>query len=460
MKFFAEKFFRYRQWVMAGTAMAAVFCVSAENMDEAVTTRILGDMSGACIAAARIEPDANGVLVASRSFVCADESRAVPDADSRFEIGSVSKTMLGAVLAYMTQQGLVDAETPIAELLPEDVTLPDTDRPIRIRHLLTHTSGIPRLPANLAPADMYDPYADYSAEQLWQAVTSVTLASAPGEQFAYSNFAYMLLSKLVAEHNGKSLEALFQEWLFTPLGMATASFSGETMTPLNSDGSSVKNWNFPTDMEGVGGVRASLRDMEAYVKAHLGEAPGELYAALQLSQTPLESPSGRPLGWGWMTVPVGDTQYIAHGGGTGGFTSMVVFDPESRRGAIVLSNAALHQTGDIQALALHFLEPEVGPGEAYRIAERPETLDLTQYEGSYPLLPGFAVRVFSEEGQLFIQGTNQPAAVVNYVETDTFENRQFGARFVFSRNSDGSVDAMTLYQGGQELRGERTPSAD
>lgn len=460
MKFFAEKFSHYRQLAIVATTLTVTCSVSAQSIDDAVSARIMGDMSGACIAAARIEAGASGEWVVERSFLCADETGLIPDADSRFEIGSVSKTMLGAVLAYMAEQGLLDADTPIAELLPDDVALPDSGTPVRVRHLLTHTSGIPRLPANLAPADMYDPYADYTSEQLWQAVNSVELASAPGEQFAYSNFAYMLLSKLAAEHHGKSLQALFEEWLFTPLGMTNASFSGETMAPLNSDGSSVKNWNFPRDMEGVGGVRASLRDMEAYVKAHLGEAPDALHAALQLSQTPLESPAGRPLSWGWMTVPVGDAQYIAHGGGTGGFTSMVVFDPQAGRGAIVLSNAALHQTGDIQALALNFLEPEIGPGEAYRLAERPDTLDLSQYEGSYPLLPGFAVQVFVDEGQLFIQGTNQPAAVVNFVETDTFENRQFGARFVFSRNSDGSVDAMTLYQGGQELRGERTITAD
>ncbi|WP_194757419.1 serine hydrolase domain-containing protein [Aliidiomarina indica] len=460
MKFFAEKFFLGRQLFVVGVAALVVLPTSANTIDDAVSARISGDMSGACIAAARIQPDSSGALVSERSFVCANQDDALPDADSRFEIGSVSKTMLGAVLAHMVRNDLIDIDTPVSELLPNDVSMPVLDQPMRVRHLLTHTSGLPRLPANLTPDDVTDPYADYTPEQLWQAVAEAQLGAPPGEQFGYSNFAYMLLSMLVANRNDTSLEALFQTWLYEPLEMTSASFSGATMPPLNADATPVSNWNFPTNMEGVGGVRASLRDMEAYVKGHLGEAPEDVYAALKLSQNTLETPAGRPLGWGWMQVPVGDTTYISHGGGTGGFTTMVTFDPESRRGAVVMANGALYQTGDIQALALHLLEPEIGPGEPYRLVERPDQVDLSDYYGSYPLFAGFAVRVFSEQGELMIQGTNQPAAAVQYVEADTFENRQFGARFVFSRNSEGVVDAMTLFQGGQELKGERLPLED
>ncbi|RUO32676.1 serine hydrolase [Aliidiomarina sanyensis] len=443
-------------WSLPGIADNAP--VPVQN---AVEGRISGDMSGACIAAARIAPNQEGVLEVERGFACANAQTPLPDERSRFEIGSVSKTMLGALVAAQVREGELDINQTVASLLPDGVRFSDPRaESMTLAHLLTHTSGLPRLPSNLNPADVSDPYADYTEELLWEAVQTTELTTDPGEAFAYSNFAYMLLSQLVSEHAERSLSDLFEQTVFAPLGMTTASFSGETLPPTNSDGNGVANWHMPKNMEGVGAVRASLMDLENYVKGHLGEAPADVFSALQLSQTTLLSPGGRDLAWGWMIAPASGVNYVAHGGGTGGFTSMVAFDPQSRLGAVVLTNGALYQTGDIQLLALHLMDSTIPPGSPYRLPEQPEQLDLAQYEGVYPLLPGFDLRIFVQDGQLHIQGTGQPSAPVAYAEEDTFENRQFGARFVFERDAAGHVVSVVLHQGGQQLRGERQPLAD
>lgn len=443
-------------WIVPGVADDAFVPVQS-----AVEARISDDMSGACIVAARISPSHEGRLEVERGFACANAQTPLPDERSRFEIGSVSKTMLGALIAAQVREGELDVNQTVTSLLPEGITFSDPRaESMTIAHLLTHTSGLPRLPANLNPEDVSDPYADYTAALLWEAVQTTELTTDPGEVFAYSNFAYMLLSQLVSEHTERSLSDLFEQTMLAPLGMTTASFGGETLPPTNSDGSGVANWHMPENMEGVGAVRASLLDMEKYVKGHLGEAPDATFSALQLSQTTLLSPGGRDLAWGWMIAPANGVNYVAHGGGTGGFTSMVAFDPQSRVGAVVLTNGALYQTGDIQLLALHLMDPSIPPGSPYRLPEQPQELDLTQYEGVYPLLPGFDLRVFEQDGQLHIQGTGQPSAPVAYAEEDTFENRQFGARFVFERNETGDVISVVLHQAGQQLRGERQPLAD
>ena len=134
---------------------------------------------------------------------------------------------------------------------------------------------------------------------------------------------------------------------------------------------------------------------------------------------------------------------------------MVAINPETQQAAIVLSNAALYQTGDVQALAIHLLDANIPPGAPYISVAMPDSVNLADYFGYYEIMPGFVVHVFEEAGSLMIQATGQPSAPVAYAEEDIFENVAFGARFVFSRNQDGEVDAVTLYQAGQELTGER-----
>ncbi len=90
-----------------------------------------------------------------------------PDGNTVYEIGSVSKVFTGLLLADAITQGDVQLDQLATELLPEGVMMPThEERPITLRHLATHTSGLPRLPDPFTPADMNNPYADYSVEQL------------------------------------------------------------------------------------------------------------------------------------------------------------------------------------------------------------------------------------------------------------------------------------------------------
>lgn len=428
---------------------------------DALKARIESDASKACIAAARITRNESGNFISERGFYCADEQSALPTADSRYEIGSVSKAMLGGIYAHLAAEGKLDINQPLQDWVPEGIEVPQlSENPILLRHMLTHTSGLPRLPARLMPTEVNDPYADFTEEALWQSLAEAQLAGEPGEQFGYSNFAFMLLSNIAAKASGVSLAELYEQTLFTPLGMANASFTGDTMPPMSAEGEVVLNWNFAEDMQGVGGVRASLSDMEAWAAAQLGWGPESLSAALATSHEVLAETAQVDVGWAWLYAPVQGTTYLTHGGGTGGFASMVAIDIEAQEAAIVLSNGALYQTGDVQALALHLLDANIPPGTPYVPTAMPSSVNLADYVGYYELVPGFVVNVFEEDGALMIQATGQPSAPVAYSEEDTFENIAFGARFVFDRNEAGEVASVTLYQAGQELFGERRLTAE
>jgi len=120
-----------------------------------IEQRLSGDRSGACMAVAVVEKDAT-----ARAFTCADHTQpARINADSAFEIGSVSKTMTATLLAEWIARGEASLDDALADWLPEGTRVPDFNgQPILLRHIVTHTSGLPSFPPELGPANPEDPY--------------------------------------------------------------------------------------------------------------------------------------------------------------------------------------------------------------------------------------------------------------------------------------------------------------
>lgn len=431
------------------------------NLQQIAEKRIAGDSSRACIAIGRVQLLEDGAqLNREMAFACAEPSAEQPNAQTVFEIGSISKAMLGTIVASMSQQGRLDIEAPIKDYISTPVPGAD-DNPIRIRHLLTHSSGLPRLP-NLQPADIDDPYAEFTREELLESLQHAALTSEPGEQFAYSNFGYMLLSMIVAEIAQEPLTELYKKRLFEPLGMVHSGFGIATIDGHHAHGEVAANWNFPFNMEGVGGVRSSLHDMLNFAQLMLGLGPAELVDAMQLAQQPLSIVEEQPMGWGWMHYRHNGHLYLVHGGGTGGFNAAIIADLDSAQAVVVLANGALYNTHDVQKLALHVLDPSVEPGMAHQVGEVPAELNLSDYEGNYPLMPGCVLKVFIEKDaddvpQLMLQATGQGAAPITYQQDDVFENLQYGVELHFERDDNNQVMALELRQHGQRLQGERQP---
>ncbi|HEY0180379.1 MAG TPA: serine hydrolase domain-containing protein, partial [Dokdonella sp.] len=116
-----------------------------------------------------------------------------PDAHTVFEIGSVTKTFTALLLAARVQAGAATLETPVASLLP-DFAVPSRDgHAITLGLLAEQFSGLPRLPGNLAPADLGDPYADYGRARLQAFLAGYALPREPGAAYEYSNLGFGLL---------------------------------------------------------------------------------------------------------------------------------------------------------------------------------------------------------------------------------------------------------------------------
>jgi CubicO group peptidase (beta-lactamase class C family) len=168
-----------------------------------------------------------------------------------FEIGSITKVFTTLVLADMARRGEVALDDPVAQYLPADVIMPKRGgRRIALIDLATHTSGLPRRPGDIAPADWANPYADYSIVQLYAFLGRYRLRRDIGAAHLYSNLGMGLLGHALALRAGGDFETLVRKRITAPLGMVDTAMA---LTPgmrtrlakgHDAERRPVANWDF------------------------------------------------------------------------------------------------------------------------------------------------------------------------------------------------------------------------
>src|SRR5947209_4284392 len=156
----------------------------------------------------------------------AADSKAVPDGDTVFEIGSVTKVFTSLLLADMVQRGEVALTDPVSKYLPADVKMPERGgKKITLIDLATHTSGLPGMPNNFHSKDPGNPYADYTVPQLYEFLATVELTRDIGSQYEYSNLGGGLLGHALARRARTDYETLVRTRILEPLGMKSTAIT-------------------------------------------------------------------------------------------------------------------------------------------------------------------------------------------------------------------------------------------
>ncbi|MBE9177060.1 beta-lactamase family protein [Oculatella sp. LEGE 06141] len=268
----------------------------------------------------------------------------VPDGNTLFEIGSVTKVLTGLTLAQRVVDGTVRLDDPICRYLPEELRLSEPVQAITLRHLATHTSGLPRLPDNLlSVADPANPYAKYKADDLYQALADVQLSHNPGEQMEYSNFGMGLLGHLLELKTGTPYERLVKATIAEPLAMpdTTITLSDHQMHRLSAghtpEGELATPWEFDV-LAPAAAFRSTAADLLTLLEANLSDGDGELAEAIELSQQPQFQQDTAGIGLAWQIFDTPGGLVYWHNGGTGGYVSFVGFNKMNQTGVVVLSN--------------------------------------------------------------------------------------------------------------------------
>ena len=270
------------------------------------------------------------------------------DADSVFEIGSITKVFTAILLADMADRGEVKLDDPVAKHLRSGVRVPERNgKAITLIDLSEQSSGLPRLPDNMKPANPMNPYADYSVEQMFEFLGRYQLTRDIGAEFEYSNLGVGLLGQALSMRAGKTYEALVKERILDPLRM---DHTAVTLTPWMQEhlakghspgGMVMPNWDLPA-LAGAGALRSTMNDMLKFLRANLDASDARLPRLMRQTHAVRRS-AGKDMsiGMNWIVRSLNGREVVWHNGGTGGYRTWIGFDKTRKVGAIVLGNSSI-----------------------------------------------------------------------------------------------------------------------
>ncbi len=273
-------------------------------------------------------------------------------AQSRFELGSVTKAMTGSLLARMAAQGRLGLDDAVERWLPQLAGTPAGR--LTLRSLATHRSGLPRLPMSLRLLasmlrDPGNPYRHYS-----EADVLAWLRDWGGEDkpvFAYSNLGFGLLGLVLERAAGQPLARVMEAEILRPAGAAGAgldeSLAAGQIQGHDERGRPTPAWTIGP-FAGAGALRADAQQMLALLDAaRQRRAPFDAGAEREQAR---RHETGA-VGLGWMRTEKHGDRIIWHNGGTGGFRSFLGYSETSGRGVLLMANGQL----DMDSLGMHLI---------------------------------------------------------------------------------------------------------
>jgi serine-type D-Ala-D-Ala carboxypeptidase/endopeptidase len=374
-----------------------------------------------------------------------------------FEIGSINKTFTGTILADMVARGEVALDDPVSKYLPEGTRVPSRGgREITLLDLATHRSGLPRMPDNYVPADSSNPYASFTSDVLYAFLRNHELRRDIGAEYEYSNLGMGLLGVALGRAAGTSIQALIQQRILDPLGMRMTSYTRDGAVAEwlakghGRDGDVVPAWDLTDAIAGAGGLRSNVEDMLVYLRAQLGTPDTDLERAMrETHQVRHRFEDDFALGLAWSVRTFGGRSIVSHGGSTGGFQTMVGFDPERRVGFVLLTNSR----GFGDDIGLDFLA-RGAPLALPEVTVAPNV--LAAYAGEYEVAPGRTAFVRREADGAMTMRIPGNVRFRMYADSDSsFYLKRTPWRMRFTKDGSGAVTAMVLNMNGADRTARR-----
>ena len=395
------------------------------------------DSPGCGLAVAR-----NGAPVYTRGYGYANLDYNLPITPRTvFDVGSVTKQFTAAVLTLLALDGKLSLDDDVRQWLPE---LPAYERPITLRHMLHHTSGL-RDYLNLFPLAGRNDYTPISLDQILAMMARQrALVFAPGERYLYSNTAYMLLAKVIERAGGQSLSELAAERFFGPLGMQSSVMYAdfEAIIPDRATGYArdaagrprvVHNYNF--DVPGDGQLYTTMEDLLRWDEYLHGAGKPAIHAPM-LTEGVLNN--SQPIGYaqGIRLDAYRGQRTVGHSGSSWGFeTQLLRFVDPGLTIAISCNDSSADPSNLALRVADHFLAVELGPQDQEEeaisdersfepVSELPVLTpsQRARFAGTYfsPELDAI-YRISDRDDELVVQIEQEPPLELSPVAEDRFE---------------------------------------
>jgi CubicO group peptidase (beta-lactamase class C family) len=396
-----------------------------------------------------------GAVVHSKAYGLANvETGEANTTRTRFRLASATKSFTALAVMQLVEQGRLSLDDPLEKYLPGFVG----GERILVRHLLSHTAGLPDF---------------MSLEQAMK----IPPDGAPGERLNYSNIGYAALGRVIEKVTGRSYEDHLRQAIFEPLGMKD---TGADLAEPGGKGVSVGYLFTPqagvTKAEytvtgrdaAAGGLHSTAEDMTAWVQGLLANRIVKA-STLERMTTPVTLAGGRKgvYGYGFMLVPFRGVREFGHGGDISGFNTYVANYPDERLALIVLCNVGMRPpgplptAGDIAHKVVEAAGVRLGPEWPTEVPV--DASVLQRYAGRYRLVaPPPVIEVMGEAIEIKVEGTRVMASGKQgsaelFPESETsFFSKLGSVRLTFLRGPDGAHnEAVLSLMGLREFRLER-----
>ncbi len=416
-------------------------------VDEACSTAFEFIGPGTAIAVVK-----DGEIILNKSYGYANLENELPiDANSRFDLASVSKQFAGYAIATLVEQGKIRLEDDIRGYIPE---LNDFGPTITIDHLVHHTSGVRDWTSTLPLSGRtFDDVISFD-HILRMAFQQKALNFEPGDQYVYSNTGYNLLAELVQRVSGMS----FREWtdknIFQPLGMTESLFLDDhkEVIPNRVTGyRSLDNGQFEATPNlltafGSSSMYSTTTDLSKWT-THLidGINSGDPVITRMITKGVLNNGEENTYAYGLGVSDYRGTPWISHSGSWASFTTYVALLPEHNLSVVVLNNFQRNGSNIAREVAAYYV-PETGNEEEEQPKNEPvsvETSLLDDYVGMYRLGPTWYVNITRNEDELVTQATNESSTLMVALSDTSFVIPGYSNRtMTFYRNEKGEVSHL------------------
>ncbi|MBW7883162.1 MAG: serine hydrolase [Caldilineaceae bacterium] len=356
-------------------------------------------------------------LVWSRGFGYADVEKQSPaTAATIYRIASITKTFTSLAVMQLRDEGLLQLDDPVRKHLPWfEIRNPHQDVPeVTIRHLLTHTGGLPRE----AAFPYWSTHEFPTREEIQQTVPGQELPIPPASDWKYSNLGLALAGEIVEKVSGMPYDRYITDKILRPLGMENtfvapvppdhplfATGYGRRLPDLS------RSRAVYADCKGItpaANMASNVEDLAKYMMLHFRSGPRrgkQVLAGSSLREMHrvhwLNSDWSAGRGLGFYVWRAQDRTWVGHGGSLYGYRTEIQFCPDDKVGVIVLTNAD-------DGLPLHYVNKAfewIVPAVVKAAAPRPQRVvapeNLDQYTGRYRNTWGDA-QVIVHNGELVI----------------------------------------------------------
>ncbi len=388
--------------------------------------------------------DGRLIYVNNQGFL-AEDSKRKADAGTRYRIGSISKMYTAAIIYELASRKKLNLNNRLSKYFPN---IKNASK-ISLLDLLGHQSGIP----NITDDDDYDPYKDYSDEEIISRLASYDSDFKPGSQQEYSNSNYILLTYIAEQASEKPFAKLLNQLALNPAKVANTVYEKDIVTNHNDAHSFTldlesKNWDqvkpYSTSLpKGSGMIASTPKDVSKFVYA--------LFSGLVIDQKYVDKmkPEKASLGFGAMAFPYHEDTFYGHAGKIESFNSLVGYCPRNGISFAVLSNGSQMNLNDININLLNvaygrpIIEPQIIEDEQFESSE---------YAGVYENEAlGLSLQITKIQGQLYGQATGQQRFPLNKTkEANQFSYPLANIVIDFLPNANGTFDQLKLLQNNEE----------